>query len=116
MRNLLFILLLAAAIITAGCVGGDQKPAATPTPQAVYKTVHVTLTPVDTATPAATATPVVTSGTFVIASPVTTITDTPAQSGYQTYTNKDFRFTIQVPKSWTTGRTVCNRGRRGEHV
>jgi hypothetical protein len=100
MRNLLFILLLAAAIIAAGCVGGDQKPAATPTPQ-VYKTVHVTLTPVDTATPAAAATPVVTSGTFVIASPVTTITDTPAQSGYQTYTNKEFRFTIQVPKSWT---------------
>ena len=100
MRNLLFILLLAAAITVAGCVGGDQKPAATPAPP-VYKTVHVTLTPTATATSASIATPVVTPGTFVIASPVTTITDTPAQSGYQTYTNKEFGFTIQIPKSWT---------------
>jgi hypothetical protein len=100
MRHLLFILVLAAAIITAGCVGGDQKPAATPAPQA-YKTVHVSLTPVVTATPAGTAAPVVTSSTFVIASPVTTVTDAPAQSGYQTYTNTEFGFTIQIPKSWT---------------
>ena len=101
MRNLLFILLLAAAIIAAGCVGGDQKPAATPATQAVYQTVHVTLTPGVTTTPAAAATTVVTSSSFVIASPVTTITDAPLQSGYQTYTNKEFGFTIQVPKSWT---------------
>jgi hypothetical protein len=100
MRHLIFILFLLAAIITAGCVGGDQKPAATPT-QVVYKTVHVTLTPVVNATVTSIATPVVTSSPFVIASPVTTITDTPAQSGYQTYTNKDFNFTIQIPKSWT---------------
>ena len=60
MRYLLFILLLAAAIVTAGCVGGDQKPAATPTPQVVYTTVQVTLTPVVTATPAVAATPAVT--------------------------------------------------------
>ena len=101
MRHLIFILFLLAAIITAGCVGGDQKPAVTPATQAAYPTVHVSLTPVDTAAPAGTATPVVTSSPFVIASPVTTITDTPAQSGYQTYTNKEFGFTIQIPKSWT---------------
>lgn len=101
MRNLLFILVLAGAIIAAGCADGDQKPAATPTTQAVYKTVHVTLTPGVTTNPAAAATTVVTSSSFVIASPVTTITDAPLQSGYQTYTNKEFGFTIQVPKSWT---------------
>jgi|WetSurMetagenome_2_1015567.scaffolds.fasta_scaffold489320_1 hypothetical protein len=101
MRHFLVILLLAAAIITAGCTGGDQKPAATPAPQ-TYRTVHVSLTPVVTATPAATASQVATPGSFVITSPVTTITDTPAQSGYQTYTNTEFKFTIQIPKSWTT--------------
>jgi hypothetical protein len=100
MRNLLFILVLAGAIIAAGCAGGDQKPAATPAPP-VYKTVHVSLTPVVTTNSAAAATMVVTSSSFVIASPVTTITDAPLQSGYQTYTNKEFGFTIQVPKSWT---------------
>lgn len=100
MRHLLLILFLVAAIITAGCAGGDQKPAATPTPQA-YKTVHVSLTPVVTANPTAAATPVVTPASFVIASPVTTVTDAPTQSGYLTYTNNEFRFTIQYPESWT---------------
>jgi hypothetical protein len=99
MRHLIFILFLVAALVTAGCVGGDQKPAATPTPP-VYKTVHVTLIPMVTVTPTSLATPVVTSSPFVIRSPVTTLTDAPSQSGYQTYTNNEFKFTIQIPKSW----------------
>jgi hypothetical protein len=99
MRHLIFILFLVAALVTAGCVGGDQKPAATPTPP-VYKTVHVTLSPMVTATPTSIVTPVVTSSPFVIRSLVTTLTDAPSQSGYQTYTNNEFKFTIQIPKSW----------------
>jgi len=97
MRQLIFIIILMAAIITAGCVGGDQKPAATPTPQAVYTTVVVSQAPVVTATQKITATP----ATFVIASPVTTVTDLPVQRGYQLYTNKDYKFSIQHPAAWT---------------
>lgn len=101
MRYFIFIFLLLAAIITAGCVGGDQKPTATPTPQVVYTTVQVSHMPVVTATPKVSATPAVTHATFVITSPVTTVADIPARSGYQTYTNKDYKFTIQHPSSWT---------------
>lgn len=42
MRSLLFILILGAILITAGCVGGNHYPVATPTPQVVYVTVLVT--------------------------------------------------------------------------
>jgi hypothetical protein len=101
MRHLLFILLLVAAILSAGCAGGDQRPAVTPAPQAVYPTVHVSLTPADTVTPAGTTAPVVMSSTGIIASPVTTVTGTPGLSGYQTYTNREFGFTIQIPQGWT---------------
>jgi hypothetical protein len=101
MRQLIFIFILMAAIITAGCVGGDQKPAATPTPQVVYTTAPVSLAPVVTATPKVTTTPVATPATFVIASPVTTVTDLPVQQGFQTYTNKDYKFSIQHPATWT---------------
>jgi hypothetical protein len=53
MKYLLFILILGVILITAGCVGGDQNPAAPPTPQIVYVTVLVTptLTPASTPTP-----------------------------------------------------------------
>ena len=101
MRQLIFIIILMAAIITAGCVGGDQKPAATPTPQTVYTTVGVSQAPVVTATPKITTTPVAAPATFIIASPVTTVTDVPVQHGYQLYTNKDYKFSIQHPAVWT---------------
>jgi hypothetical protein len=45
MKYLLFIVLLIAVIITAGCVGGNQYSVVTPTPQIVYVTVLVTPTP-----------------------------------------------------------------------
>lgn len=45
MKYLLFVLLLVAVIITAGCVGGGQNSVVTPTPQIVYVTVFVTQTP-----------------------------------------------------------------------
>ena len=45
MKYLLFIVLLVAVVITAGCVGGNQNSAVTPTPQIVYVTVLVTPTP-----------------------------------------------------------------------
>ena len=53
MRYLLFILILGAILITAGCVGGNQNPVAPTTPQIVYVTVLVTptLTPTSTPTP-----------------------------------------------------------------
>jgi hypothetical protein len=45
MKYLLFIVLLVGIIITAGCIGGNQNSAVTPTPQIVYVTVLVTPTP-----------------------------------------------------------------------
>jgi hypothetical protein len=51
MKYLLFIVLLVAVVITAGCVGGNQNSAVTPTPQIVYVTVFVTPTPTPTPTP-----------------------------------------------------------------
>ena len=57
MRYLLFLVLLVAMLITAGCTGGNQKPAVTPTPQVIYVTVLVTPTPTATPTTAATAVP-----------------------------------------------------------
>ena len=44
MKYLLFIVLLVGIIITAGCIGGNQNSAVTPTPQIVYVTVLVTQT------------------------------------------------------------------------
>ena len=45
MKYLLFIVLLVAILITAGCVGGNKEIVVTPTPQIVYVTVTVTPTP-----------------------------------------------------------------------
>ena len=116
MRHLLFMFLLLAAVITAGCTGGDQKPAATPAPQVVYTTVPVSLAPVVTATPAAVATPAVTRATFVIASPLTTATAVPVQGGYRTYTNQDYRFSIQHPESLLgVGFGICQHLIEGQH-
>ena len=46
MKYLLFVLLLVVVLITAGCVGGNQNSAVTPTPQIVNMTVLVTPTPI----------------------------------------------------------------------
>jgi hypothetical protein len=54
MKYLLFILILGAILITAGCVGGNQNSAATPTPQIVYVTVLVTPTLTPASAPAPT--------------------------------------------------------------
>jgi hypothetical protein len=51
MKYLLFILLLMAILITAGCTGVPQNPRGTPTPQIVYVTVLVTPTPTATIAP-----------------------------------------------------------------
>jgi len=70
MKYPLFIVLLVAVVIAAGCVGGNQNSAVTPTPQIVYVTVLVTVTPSPfvnvTELPVATASPmaVVTSPYF----------------------------------------------------
>lgn len=50
MKYLLFIVLLVAVLITAGCVGGNQKSIVTPTPQIIYVTVLVTPTPTPSST------------------------------------------------------------------
>jgi len=59
MRSLLFILILGAILITAGCVGGNYYPVVPPTPQIVYVTVLVTPTITPALTPASTSTPTV---------------------------------------------------------
>ena len=51
MKYLLLIVLLVAAVITAGCVGGNQNTPVTPTPQIVYTTVFVTPTPTPNPSP-----------------------------------------------------------------
>jgi hypothetical protein len=101
MKNLLFIVLLVAVLITAGCTGGNQNPVVTPTPQIVYVTVLVTPIPT-TAVPTA----LPTTGTVT-----ETVTVTPDQSSYQTYTNNEFKFSIQHPKNWTaSGEYVTTAG------
>jgi len=54
MKYLLFIIVLGAVLITAGCVGGNQNSIVTPTPQIVYVTVLVTPALTPAATPAPT--------------------------------------------------------------
>ena len=61
MKYLLFVVLLVAILITAGCVGGNKETVVTPTPQIVYVTVLVTPTPT-IITPSTTA-PVITTST-----------------------------------------------------
>jgi len=54
MKYYLAFFLLVAALVTAGCTGGNQNPPVTPTPQIIYITVTptaTTVTPVPTATP-----------------------------------------------------------------
>jgi hypothetical protein len=50
MRFLLFIVLLGAMLITAGCTGGDQNSVVTPTPQIADVTILETSTPIPTIT------------------------------------------------------------------
>jgi hypothetical protein len=105
MRYLIFILLLVAAIVTAGCIGGDQKSPVTPAPETVPVTVPAPASPVITSTF------IITSSATATQVPVTTATELPARSGYKTYTSNDFGFTIQYPDSWTaTGQYVTTIG------
>jgi hypothetical protein len=48
MKYLILILLLVAILINAGCVGGNNNAAVTPTPQIIYVTVTVTPTSIPT--------------------------------------------------------------------
>ena len=57
MKYPLFIVLLVAILITAGCVSENKNTPVTPTPQVVYVTVTVLVTP--TPLPVATETPLV---------------------------------------------------------
>jgi hypothetical protein len=103
MKNLLFIVLLVAVLITAGCTGGNQNPVGTPTPQIVYVTVLVTPIPTTTVPTALT--------TTVTGTVSETVTVIPDQSSYQTYTNNEFKFSIQHPQSWTaSGEYVTTAG------
>lgn len=51
MKNLLFILVLVAVILSSGCVGGNKETLSTPTPQIIYETVTVTPKPIMTVAP-----------------------------------------------------------------
>lgn len=57
MKYILCIVCLVAVLVTAGCTGGNQAPAVTPTPQIVYVTVLVTPTEPVTAETTTTAPP-----------------------------------------------------------
>ena len=48
MKYLLFIVLLVAILITAGCVGGNNETVVTQTPQIIYVTATVTPTSIST--------------------------------------------------------------------
>jgi hypothetical protein len=96
MKHVLFIVLLAALLITAGCTGGNQNPVVTPNPPAVTpspKTVSLTVP--------ATPVPAVTTVPAVPAVPTATATSIPDQGSSKTYTNNEFHFAIQYPKTWT---------------
>jgi hypothetical protein len=97
MKNLLLIIVLAAVILAAGCTGGNQNPAATPAPP-----VTVMATP----SPAAAVTGTLPPAAAGMARVTTTAAVTAAETGIpdqdtQTYTNKEFRFAIQIPRCWT---------------
>ena len=99
MKHLLLIIFIAAVLITAGCTGEKQAPAVTPA-----QTLGVT--PVQT--PAGT----LTQQTGYVTVPVTQtlmqpVTNKPDESLFQTYTNREFGFAIQIPRCWTaTGNEV----------
>jgi len=61
MKYLPFFVLVVAILITAGCVGGNQNSAVTPTPEVIYVTALITPTPT-IITPTIT-TPVITTPT-----------------------------------------------------
>jgi hypothetical protein len=51
MKYLLFIVLLVAILITAGCISGNKETVVSPTPQIIYVTVTVTPTSIPTINP-----------------------------------------------------------------
>jgi hypothetical protein len=91
MKNLLVLVVLAAVLITAGCTGGNRNPAVTPAGQIVTPAP-----PAGTPTP-----PVVSLSVPVTPGPADTAADLAVPGSYQTYTNSEFRFAIQIPACWT---------------
>jgi hypothetical protein len=102
MKNLLLIVVLAAVLLAAGCTGGNQNPAAPSAPP-----VTVTATPSPPAAAVTGTVPPAAAGTATPAARVTTTAAvTAAETGIPdqdsvTYTNKEFRFAIQIPRCWT---------------
>jgi hypothetical protein len=113
MKNLLFLVLIAAVLMTAGCTGDDQSAVVTPAQSHASTPVHTTVgapvrTSMSTPAPQTTYTTVTVPATPV---PPTAVTGTSGQGSSQTYTNSEFGFAIQYPKSWTaTGAYVTAPG------
>ena len=98
MKYLLFIVLLVAVIITAGCVGGNQNSAVTPTPQIVYVTVLVTPIPTPTSTPQ-----IVYKTVLVTPTPTTSLTTIPSLGRFpSTLSNNKRQITIYSVQKTST--------------
>ena len=111
MKNLLFVLLLAAMLFIAGCTGGNQNPAGTPVQGNPQVTASQNLPSAPTA-PAVTATTALTPGsttaprTFSVTAsatpfPTGTSAGIPVEGSFATYANKEFGYSIQIPACWT---------------
>lgn len=98
MKKLCILILLAAVLVSAGCTGGDQPPAATPAPSAAGVTSAIP----STAPPAPPVTGTAQSTFIVTSVPTGAATAAMAGGSTKTYTNTEFGFSLDIPQSWTT--------------
>ena len=103
MKYLLFVLLLVAVLITAGCTSGNQNVVAAPT---ITTTPTTTITPIVTVIPTANKT--VATQTTTIPTAIITTTPTPdptdvSEITFLHYTADDLD--VQYPSGWSVNRT-----------
>jgi hypothetical protein len=112
-NNFILVLLTAVLLATAGCTGGGQPSipsatAAVSTTHTLPPAVSTTLPPAPPVTETARA---VQTGFVVTAIPTTAATAAPAAGSTTTYTNRDFGFSLDIPRTWTTeGEWVTTAG------
>jgi hypothetical protein len=114
MKNLLLIVLIGIMILFAGCTDEAQSPVATPARTPVVTTIQTHAVTTARSTVVTPTTEIVSETGTVLVTPTTLLT-TPTgvsdQASWQTYTNQEFHFAIQIPKSWTaTGESVTTAG------
>jgi hypothetical protein len=127
MKNLLLIVILGIALVTAGCTSENQNPVAPPATQHVSATISQTpvatqtpqiVSPTISRNPAATSVPQIVSATVTATGmPLATATDIPLQGSLKTYTNNEFGFSIQYSGCWTaSGEYVSTVGEGKKYV